>query len=209
MLVGNGPLPRGDLVFEPKNDGWRCTVGVDGLARTLRVETRTGRVVTPSVPELGPLADAVGERRMVLDAELIAGDGSPDSFYALAGRMAASTSLAVERARRAEPVSLVIFDVLWLDGVSVVAAPYQERRSILEELHLQGPRWVMTPVYEDGDALLQACEAVGAEGVVAKSKNSPWRAQTRTAQWVKLKTPSWLRVHSPRRRPAAARRSGL
>ena len=209
MLVGNGPLPRGDIVFELKNDGWRCTVGVDGPARRLRLETRTGRVVTPSVPELGPLADAVGERRMVLDAELIAGDGSPDSFYALAGRMAASTPLAVERARWAEPVSLVIFDVLWLDGASVVEAPYHERRSILEELHLQGPRWVTTPVYEDGDALLEACEAVGAEGIVAKSRHSLWRAQTRTAQWVKFKTPSWLRMHSPRRLPATGRTSGL
>lgn len=41
MLVGNGPLPRGDIVFELKNDGWRCTVGVDGPARRLRLETRT------------------------------------------------------------------------------------------------------------------------------------------------------------------------
>ena len=204
MLVGKGPLPRGNVIFEPKNDGWRCTVGVDGPVRTLRVETRSGRVVTASVPELGPLAGAVGERRVVLDAELIVRDGSPDSFYALAGRMAASTPLAVERARRVEPVSLVIFDVLWLDGASVVAAPYHERRSILEELRLRGPRWVTTPVYEDGDALLDACEAVGAEGMVAKSTNAPWRAQMRTLQWVKFKTPSWLRVHSARRLPATA-----
>ena len=63
-----------------------------------------------------------------------------------------------------------------------------------------------TPIYEDGDALMEACEAVGAEGMVAKSRHSLWRAQIRTAQWVKFKTPSWLRMHSHRRLPATAQR---
>jgi hypothetical protein len=109
-------------------------VGVDGVAGSLRVETRSGRIVTSSVPELAPLALAVGAHQLVLDGELVAGDGSAESFYVLSGRMAAETPAGAARASQAVPVSYVIFDVLWADGVSLVTAPYLVRRLLLEKL---------------------------------------------------------------------------
>ena len=174
MLVSSGPLPRGELRYEPKMDGFRGMVGVDGVSGSLRVETRSGRIVTSSVPELAPLALAVGAHQLVLDGELVAGDGSAESFYVLSGRMAAETPAGAARASQAVPVSYVIFDVLWADGVSLVTAPYVVRRSLLEELELAGPRWSTTPVYEDGLALLEAAEMTGVEGVVAKAIGSSW-----------------------------------
>lgn len=199
MLVSSGALPRGELRFEPKWDGFRGMVGVDGVAGSLRVETRSGRIVTSSVPELAPLALAVGSHQLVLDGELVAGDGSAESFYVLSGRMAAETPAGAARASQAVPVSYVIFDVLWADGVSLVAAPYVVRRSLLEELELAGPRWSTTPVYEDGLALLEAAELTGVEGVVAKAIGSSWGPSGRR-QWVKLKTRTWKHEHAPQRR---------
>ena len=52
--------------------------------------------------------------------------------------------------------------------LALVNRPYGQRRQSLESLELAGPYWVTTPVYRDGDALVRACEAVGAEGAVAK-----------------------------------------
>jgi ATP-dependent DNA ligase len=90
MLATTGPLPRGGVRWEPKTDGWRTQVLLDGQQGRLRVLTRSGRRTETSVPELRLLPEAVGTQRMVLDGELVAGDGSSDSFYRLGPRLAAS-----------------------------------------------------------------------------------------------------------------------
>ncbi len=62
----------GEWRFEPKLDGWRALVTVD---RTVTVRTRTGRDVTSVLPELAGLANALTDRTVVLDGELVAGAG--------------------------------------------------------------------------------------------------------------------------------------
>ena len=58
-------------MLEPKFDGWRVIVAVDG---DVRVWTRRGHDLTERVPELAGLADAV-DVQVVLDGELVAGQG--------------------------------------------------------------------------------------------------------------------------------------
>lgn len=203
MLATTGPLPTGELRWEPKWDGWRTQVLVDGSGGGLRVLTRSGRRIEASVPELAGLVEAVGGRSMVLDGELVAGDGSPESFY-LGARLANSRAATLDRLRRARPVTLVVFDVLWLEGRLLVDGPYRERREHLEGLGLAGPHWITTPVYEDGEALLAACALVGTEGAVAKVADSRYRSG-RSSAWVKRKVASWAGEHGARRRPGARR----
>ena len=204
MLATGGPLPRGKVVWEPKADGCRGQVALDGQSGRLRVMTRSGLHIEQSVPELQALLDAVAPRRMVLDGELVAGDGSPESFYRLFPRLAASRTETVERLRRREPLTLVIFDVLWLDDGPVTDWPYRERRRCLEELRLAGPHWTTVPTYDDGEDLLEACELLNIEGGIAKRVDSPYRSGRSTA-WVKRKVTSWQSSHAPRRRPGARR----
>ena len=183
MLATTGPFPRGDLRFEPKVDGWRIQVLLDGHQGRLRVLTRSGRRIEGSVPEMALLLEAVGERRMVLDGELVAGDGSPKSFYRLGPRLAATRAATVERAHQRDPVTLVIFDVLWLDNGPLLDWPYRERRDCLESLDLSGAHWTTIPSY--GEALLAACEVVGVEGEIAKAVEAPYRSG-RSAAWVAM-----------------------
>ena len=203
MLASAGDLPRGRLFWEPKWDGYRCSCAVDGRARTLRVLTRSGRSVGSALPELTGLCDALSGRRVLLDGELVMGDGSPASFYRLGGRLGVSKPASIAMARMRTPVTLVLFDVLWVDGELLVERPYLERREVLEGLALGGPRWVTTPIYDDGDALLAACEDVGVEGGVAKLAASPY-VSGRSRVWVKRKCPQWTAVHAPRRRPGSS-----
>jgi bifunctional non-homologous end joining protein LigD len=203
MLASTGSLPRGDLSWELKWDGFRTQALVDGCAGRLRVLTRSGRRIDDSVPELGGLLDAVGCRRMVLDGELVAGDGGPDSFYRLGGRLAASTPRSIARSRARVPLTLVVFDVLWLDGEALVTRPYRERRQLLEGLDLMGAYWMTTPVYADGEALLAACEIIGAEGAIAKRADSIYVSR-RSSAWVKRKSARWLSEHALRRRPGGS-----
>jgi bifunctional non-homologous end joining protein LigD len=196
MLAASGPIlgEAGDYAFEPKMDGWRAIVRIG--AAGLKVSTRNGHDVTPSVPELHALSETVAGRTVVLDGELVAHKGTPSSFYRLSGRMAARRPVAVDTARRRTPATFVAFDVLWLDG-DVTGAPYRERRAMLEALHLQGPAWCTVSAFEGAGAeVFAACTALGLEGLVAKRLDSRYEPGVRSKAWVKAKCADWLHGHA-------------
>ncbi len=190
MLATRGrPSPAHRWAVEPKRDGWRALVYVD---ERVTVRTRSGRLITESVPELAGLSDVLGGRQALIDGELVAGQGRPCDFYRLA------PSLASRRTR--SPVTFVAFDVLYLDGDSLLDRPYADRRRLLEDLGLVGPAWHTTPAFVDGFVeVVAACEQLGLEGVVLKRLDSRYRPGHRSREWLKLKTAEWREVHAPLR----------
>jgi len=205
MLASTGPPPSDARGWhcELKFDGFRQISFVNGADVPLRVESRSGRHLTGSLPELGELPAAVGTDA-VLDGELVVlGAGGRPDFYALGPRLAASRPVSVERARRRSPVTLAIFDLLWLDGRSLMGLSYRDRRRQLEDLALDGPSWFTVPSWPGvGDDLLEACSAMGLEGLVIKRlDNSPYRPGQRARHWVKRKCPGWNVEHGLRRHP--------
>lgn len=72
--------------------------------------------------------------------------------------------------------------------------PYDERRSILEQLDLQGPYWNVTETFDDGHALYRAVCELGLEGVVAKQVASRYGPTRRG--WIKVKNPHYWRRDS-------------
>jgi len=84
---------------------------------------------------------------------------------------------------------LQAFDLLHLDGKSTRVLPYVERRSLLEELALDGPAW-RTPasvVVERSEDFVALVEELGLEGVVAKRLSSTYLPGRRCTAWVKRK----------------------
>jgi bifunctional non-homologous end joining protein LigD len=132
---------------------------------------------------------------VVLDGELVAGDGRPDAFYRLGGRMARRRF-----AEHAGSVTFAAFDVLCVDGELVVDRPYEDRRVLLEQLDLAGAAWC-TVTSLDGplDDVLEACTRLGLEGLVAKRADSTYRSGERSPWWVKAKTDHWRHAHAPLR----------
>jgi hypothetical protein len=110
---------------------------------------RNGNDITARASELAAIGRSVTRRRLVLDGELVAAgeDGRPD-FHALQLRM-----LGEGRA----PLTLVLFDIMHIDGTSTMALPLEERKRQLAELRLNGPSW-RTASYSigNGPALLAA-----------------------------------------------------
>jgi len=70
--------------------------------------------------------------------------------------------------------------------VDLTSRPWQERREALERLAPSGSAWQLSPVYDDGPALLEATRERGLEGIVAKRRLSPYREGARSGDWVKL-----------------------
>ncbi len=189
MLAKSGELPRDDgrWAYEIKWDGVRAIGFVSG--GRLRLTSRNGRDITPRYPELRELGRALGAHEAVLDGEVVAfdADGRP-SFQRLQGRMHLTSEPAVRRLAQREPVNYVIFDLLYLDGRSLLASTYLERRAALAELGLSGARW-QAPAHHlgDGPAMLEASRASGLEGIVAKRTDAPYVPGRRTSAWVKVK----------------------
>jgi bifunctional non-homologous end joining protein LigD len=182
MLLAAGTVPDGEAwSLELKWDGCRAQLRYDGRAATLR--TRHGRECSGDFPELLGIAHALGERRVILDGELVClrDDGRPD-FARLRLRLAGS------RVHR-HPVVLQVFDVLHLDGRSTRALPYRERRALLDELALDGRAW-RTPasiVCERAEPFAARVAELGLEGVVAKRLDSRYSSGRRSPAWIKHK----------------------
>jgi bifunctional non-homologous end joining protein LigD len=97
-------------------------------------------------------------------------------------------------------VTFAAFDVLELDGESLLAQPYAGRRRRLEELDLRGPAWCTVSSFAAlGPELMVACAQLGLEGVVAKRLESRYRPGVRSPDWLKVKSPDWKVTHAPRR----------
>ncbi len=173
--------------FEVKWDGIRAITYADG--DSLRIESRNGKDLTSQYPELAPLREQLGRRRMVLDGEIVALDeqGRP-SFQRLQSRMGLRNPLTISLRARATPATLVLFDVVHLDGRSTMGMSYQRRRRLLESLELEGPAWTTPPALEgEGAALLAAADELGLEGIVAKRIDSDYVPGGRTGSWLKVK----------------------
>ncbi len=190
MLSRSGELPKDDAqwAFEIKWDGVRALAY--SRPRQLRLESRTLKDITDRYPELNGLGAALSSHEAVLDGEIVAFDenGRP-SFAALQGRMHTPTKAQAIRQARTQPVTYVIFDLLWLDGHSLLEQPYQARRELLDAMELKGAHW-QTPEYAvgHGAALLAASAEQGLEGIVAKRLDSPYLPGARSGHWVKIKT---------------------
>ncbi|HET9093701.1 MAG TPA: DNA ligase D, partial [Solirubrobacteraceae bacterium] len=113
-------------------------------------------------------------------------DGRP-SFQLLQPRMHLRGEGAVRRQAQSAPVTYMIFDLLWLDGHSLMTLAYTERRARLEALELESARWrVPESFVGSGSALLEATRERGLEGVIGKRLDSPY-VPGRHSAWTKIK----------------------
>jgi bifunctional non-homologous end joining protein LigD len=189
MLAGAGDLPGREekWSFEVKWDGVRAIAYVQ--PGRLRLESRNLNEITETYPEVRGILRDLGMREAVFDGEIVAfGDDGRPSFERLQRRINVSSASAVRRLAVSTPVVYAIFDLLFLDGHSLMALPYEQRRTRLEELGLGGPAWRVPAAHPGrGSALLDATEAQGLEGVVAKRLDSRYEPGRRTGAWIKIK----------------------
>jgi bifunctional non-homologous end joining protein LigD len=188
------PMKATSAEHPPVGDDWAHEVKWDGmrvLARlaggTVTLMSTNGLDATTRFPELAGLAEACG-CDAVLDGEVVAFDaeGRPD-FGLMQHRMHVAT--AHEAARRAVdvPVSLALFDVLWLDGNDTTAVPWRRRRALLEDLVEPAAAWRVPAVHDDGPTLLAVARERRLEGIVSKQVDSLYLPGKRTTQWRKVK----------------------
>ena len=187
--VGNALLEHsGKTAFEYKYDGARVQIHKQG--GEVRVFSRRLTDVTHSLPEIVETAKKnVNADEAILEGEVIAVDnaGYPIPFQHLMRRF--KRVHQIKAMTEKIPVRLYLFDVLYLNGESLISLPYQQRRQILAENSGDIPltKQIITGEKEHAEKFLREAMNAGHEGLMAKKLDSPYTPGTRGKRWLKIK----------------------
>jgi len=178
----------GKTAFEYKLDGAR--VQIHKLGEEVRIFSRRLTDVTESLPEIVETARKnIKAKEVILEGEVIAVDnlGCPIPFQHLMRRF--KRVHAIEDMTEKIPVKLYLFDILYLNGESLISVPYLQRRQILAknagEIPLTKQR--VTDKTEEAEQFLKEAIDAGHEGLMAKKPDSPYTPGIRGKRWLKIK----------------------
>ncbi len=172
-------LPPGPWRLEIKLDGYRAVAVIN--AGAVELWSRNHKPLTSDYPEITAALSPLKCRNAVLDGEIVALDEQGRTrFQLLQGR-------ALKAA--AAPILYYVFDLLHLDGRSLLALPVEERQSALQTL-LGTTKGVVrfSPVFEvEPEILLSEVRKQGLEGIIAKQPGSTYEPDRRSGAWLKCK----------------------
>ena len=179
---------------EDKFDGVRtqlhCAVEADGTRR-VEIYSRDLRRVTGQFEEIAKVAAGGLRDTVIFDGEIVAYEkGKRLSFFDLQkrlGRRAPDLFM-----KESVPIILLVFDLLHLNGRSLLAEPLAERRRLLDGLHLPTPSVRRVTVIQAAsadeiEAAFQGARAHGNEGLIIKDPASLYTPGRRGLAWLKLK----------------------
>ena len=176
--------PNGDAwLHELKFDGYRMLCHLN--RGKSRFWSRNGKDWTEKFPNLAESLKTFPATTAILDGEVVVVDkAGRSSFQGLQQAMGRGGSA------KAPAFVFEIFDLVYLDGYSLVQSPLRERKALLEQLlasaKAKGPLRYSDHVEGDGAQFFkQACE-YGIEGIISKLADSPYES-TRNRNWQKTK----------------------
>lgn len=169
-----GKLTAERYAFEGKFDGYRLLVEIDN--GRLLLHSRNSIDVTDQYPQLQPLATALADHQVILDGEVVALDASGVPNFS-----------QMQNRARATRIEFWAFDILALDGHSLLQMKYRDRRRLLETFAAGTDLVVPALLDGDGPQALASSRKRKWEGVVAKKWDSTYQPGRRSAAWIKDK----------------------
>lgn len=182
--LGREPFDSSDWIYELKLGGVRALAAVTG--ETLRLQGSNLADLLPLYPEFSALPGQLLAKEALLDGEIVAWDdaGQPQ-IERLRTRLGSTAPPA--RLLPGHRLSYVVYDLLWLDGRSLLDLPLWERRNLLHGVLRPSPRVQACDFVETtGHAFYTAVAERGLEGIVAKNKYSRYEPGRRSRQWLEL-----------------------
>jgi bifunctional non-homologous end joining protein LigD len=184
-LVENPP-DTGDWIYELKFDGIRLI----GVKRDKKISllSRNQNELAERFPEIVEAIKALPVRECVIDGEVVALDEE--------GRSSFQLLQAREMEGRKSPVYFYPFDLLQLDGKSLISLPLEARKNVLEKLcagvaadadRSASPIRYSGAIDGDPERLLEEVKRRGLEGIIGKQRNSVYEPGRRSGAWIKLK----------------------
>ncbi|MDD1715537.1 MAG: ATP-dependent DNA ligase [Methanolinea sp.] len=190
MLAQQGSIPsaiqeNGIVAAEFKYDGSRFQFHKEeGKAR---LYSRKLEDVTDALPDIISALMKATSHDVILDGEVIAiREGRPLPFQTVLRRF--RRKYGIESMAKEIVMIPNIFDILYLDGKTLIDRPFQERRSLLEKIvtmHV-APQTVSDDP-DVIDAMYRDALDAGHEGLMLKVLSSPYTPGIRGKNWIKIK----------------------
>jgi len=180
------PFNDDDWLFEIKWDGYRALAYLEN--GEMRLVSRNQNDLTAEYPELADLPDYIKARTAIIDGEIVALDEEGRSSFSLMQQRTGFRELGRRGSKnRAIPVLYYAFDLLYLDGYSLMHVNLEDRKKLLESIIATTEILRYSDHYiGHGVALHRAAKEKGLEGIVAKRRNSCY-LQKSSREWLKMK----------------------
>ena len=173
------PPGHGDWLYELKFDGIRA-IAIKGQGK-VNLVSRNQNELRTRFPEIADAVEQLPVKGCVIDGEIVALDEE--------GRSSFQLLQSLEMEDRKAPVRFYVFDLLQLNGKSLIKLPLTQRKEVLGKLceGVGDPIRFSGELGGDPEALLAAVKSRGLEGIVGKQRSSVYEPGRRSGAWIKLK----------------------
>jgi len=179
----NKPFDNKEYLFELKYDGMRCIIYVNKTS--IKIISRNKNDVTYLFPELKELCNIV-TKNVIFDGEIISMSNNKPSFSKLQERMYLKDNSKIKYQSINNPVTFIAFDILY-ENKDLIHEPLYKRKEILSKY--QDNNIFVKSFYIDnfGIKLFNKVKKLDIEGIVAKKKDTTYKINTRSNDWIKIK----------------------
>ena len=173
------PPSHGDWLYELKFDGIRAIAIKDG--RKVSLISRNGNKLDKRFPEIVDAITGLSVGECVVDGEAVALDEE--------GRSSFQLLQALEMEGRKAPLRFYVFDLLELNGKSLLELAVEQRKAVLAKIceNVGDPIRFSGEITRDVKSLLTEVQRRGLEGLIGKERGSKYEPGRRSGAWIKLK----------------------
>ncbi|MCD6465465.1 ATP-dependent DNA ligase [Candidatus Bathyarchaeota archaeon] len=183
----------GKCIAEYKYDGERIQAHKDG--EKVMLFSRRLENITRQYPDAVELVKThIKPKEAIIEAECVAVNLDTGEMMPFQELMHRRRKYDIAKAISEYPVSLFVFDVLYVDGRDLTLEPYPVRHKVLEEIiqesdRFQLAKYLIVDNSEDLERFFEEAVEAGCEGLVCKSLNSDaiYQAGARGWLWIKYK----------------------
>jgi bifunctional non-homologous end joining protein LigD len=187
-----------------KYDGFRCIALLDHSQVVL--QSRQGKELHDSFPEVADYLQQLIEDPafqemlpLIIDCELVILTSSMKAnFERIQKRGRTKTKSKVKLLAEEHPATLLAFDILRLQGSSILTTPFSKRKEKMEILFKKfnlplmplvsaEARLQFIPFFSELDEVWSQVQQEQGEGIIAKKRNSLYSPGKRTTEWIKVK----------------------
>jgi DNA ligase 1 len=181
----------GKCAVEEKYDGFRVQLSKDG--DKIKIFSRQSEDITNMFPEIIKAAKTqLKPEKCFVEGEALAVNQESNEYYPFQITIQRKRKYEVEKKAKEYPLNLFLFDVMYVDGKSMMDKPFIERRKKLGEILKEGDiiKLSKMEIIDNPKRLEEFFEekiSQGLEGIIAKDLNAPYIAGARKFAWIKLK----------------------
>jgi len=174
------PPSHGDWLYELKFDGIRAIAIKDG--KKVSLISRNGNKLDKRFPEIFEAVADLTANECVIDGEVVALDEQ--------GRSSFQLLQALEMEGRKAPLRFYVFDLLQLNGKSLLELPIEQRKQVLAKVceNVSDPIRYSGEISGDVKTLRAEVKRRSLEGLIGKQRGSKYEPGRRTGSWIKLKS---------------------